>query len=318
MYERKEIEQQILNGYAQTRAKAQLKVDETLQKARLNKNFDDNYKLIKDLEFKIAEAKFNHQDITALTEELNKTKIKQNVIIKKLGLSPSSFKIKHVCELCKDTGFIGHTKCNCFKQKINDELIKASGLEISKLNTFSDYDAQIAKDESHKDSLAKLKQLLLKFTEKFPNTNKSLITISGKTGVGKTFALECTTSEILKKGYTANFLTAFQMNSQFLKYHTCFDANKQSYLNILLEPDLLVIDDLGTEPMLNNVTKEYLCLIISERMMKSKATLISTNLDAGNILDRYGERIFSRLFDKTKSILIRIEGKDLRTITRSN
>lgn len=318
MFERKEIEKQILNSYAQTRAQAQTAIDKLLLKVRENKAFDQNYKLIKDLEFKIAEATFNGQDTTPLNDELNKAKIKQNTIIKKLGLSPSAFNINYKCNICKDTGFVGHEKCQCFKQKINDELIKASGLEISKLNTFSEYDSHIAVDESHKDSLSKLKQLLLKFSEKFPNTNKTLITISGKTGVGKTFALECTTSEILKKGYTANFLTAFQMNSQFLKYHTCFDANKQSYLNILLEPDLLVIDDLGTEPMLNNVTKEYLCLIISERMLKSKSTLISTNLDAGNILDRYGERIFSRLFDKSKSILIRIEGKDLRTITRSN
>ena len=68
--------------------------------------------------------------------------------------------------------------------------------------------------------------------------------------------------------------------------------------------------------MLNNVTKEYLYLVISERMLKSKSTLISTNLDAKNILERYGERIFSRLFDKTKSLLLRIEGHDLRTIVR--
>lgn len=318
MFERKEIEKNILNSYAILRAKSTQRIEDNLTNARKNNLFNENYLLIKDLEYKIAELEYQKQDSTKAKEQLQKAKNKQLVIIRKLGLSLSDFQPKFACNNCKDTGFIGHEKCSCFKQKINDELIKASGLEMSKLNTFADYDEKITSDEMHQDTLLKIKELLTRFAEKFPNVNKTLITLSGTTGIGKTFALECATSEVLKKGYTANFLTAFQMNSQFLKYHTCFDANKQSYLNIVLEPDLLVIDDLGTEPMLNNVTKEYLYLTISERMLKSKPTLISTNLDGHQILARYGERIFSRLFDKTKGILVRLEGNDLRTKKRSN
>ena len=35
-----------------------------------------------------------------------------------------------------------------------------------------------------------------------------------------------------------------------LKYHTTFDDNKQELLTHLIDSDLLVIDDLGTEPIL--------------------------------------------------------------------
>lgn len=318
MFDRKTIEQKILNSYTESRLKAHQEVELKLLKARQNADFNKTYIKIKDLEYLIAEKQYKNEETETLTQDLNKLRAKLRTITRKLGYNVNDFKEKFNCPTCQDTGYVGEHKCNCFKQKINDELIKASGLEISALNTFNDFKLDLTEDQNHKEQLLKIKNLLKTFADKFPLSQYKSILLSGKTGVGKTFLLECTTSEIMKKGYTANFLTAFQMNNQFLKYHTCFDANKQSYLNLLLEPDLLVIDDLGTEPLLNNVTIEYLYLVISERMLKSKSTLISTNLDAQNILSRYGERIFSRLFDKSKSILIKIDGTDLRQIKRSN
>ena len=60
------------------------------------------------------------------------------------------------------------------------------------------------------------------------------------------------------------------MNNLFLSYHTSFGAEKSSYLDTVLDPDVLVIDDLGTEPILKNVTLEYLYLILSERSENTK------------------------------------------------
>jgi len=317
MFNRKEIEQQILKGYTETRLQAQQDMENALSSARKNPDFDRFYKKIKELEYKIAETSYKKEDTTELEEELKRLKAKTRTMLKKLGINPNQLKMQYKCEKCKDTGFEGHEKCSCFKQKIYDEIIKESGLEVTTLNSFDNFNIDLVTEAEHKDSMLKVKGLLEVFISKFPKVAKQNILISGKTGVGKTFLLECVANEILKKGYTANFLTAFQMNNQFLKYHTCFDANKQSYLNILLEPDLLIIDDLGTEPILKNVTNEYLYLVVSERMLKSKPTLISTNLEATHIMNRYGERIFSRLFDKAKSVHFKLEGEDLRRSKRS-
>lgn len=317
MYTRNEIEKRILAEFASIRAENERVAKMNLDRARQNKDFNKIYSKIKDLEFEVAEKAYKKEDTTETKAELNTLKDKLKSLIKTLNLSEKDFEPKFTCSKCKDSGYIGNTQCSCFRSRVNAELIKASGLEVAKLNTFNDFDAEIANDQTHIEVLNKLKNQLLLYTQKFPNTKACNILISGPTGVGKTFALECTTSEILKRGFTANFLTSFQLNNQFLRYHGCYDANKQSYLNILLEPDLLVIDDLGTEPMFNNVTKEYLYLVISERMLKHKGTLISTNLTPQHIMDRYGERVFSRLFDKSKSILIRLEGNDLRRLKRS-
>lgn len=317
MNTRSEIEQKILNSYSKLRQEHERNANLAIERARRHPEFDKLYTEIKDYEYKIGECEANGGDSAPLKTMLTKLRTRLKQTIKKLGLIESDFTPKVNCPKCKDTGFIGHTQCSCFRSKVNEELVKSSGLEAAKLNTFDDFNENVSDSIEHREVLKKLKSQLMIFTDKFPDTKVCNVLLSGPTGVGKTFALECTTSEILKKGYTANFLTAFQLNNQFIKYHGCFDANKQSYLNICLDPDLLVIDDLGTEPMFNNVTKEYLYLVISERMLKHKFTLISTNLTPSNILDRYGERIFSRLFDKSKSILIRIDGSDLRRLKRS-
>ena len=309
MFDRKTIEKNILNEYAKSRLNAEQKVELTILKARQNAAFDKNYLLVKDLEFKIAEKKYKNEDIKILEEELKLAKIKTNSIAKKLGLKASDYKPKYTCDMCKDTGFVGNDKCSCFKQKINEQLITASGLELSKLNTFDDLNLDLVQTEEQKVQLLQIKNVLSNFSNKFPHSNYNCIVLSGKTGVGKTFLLECTTSEIMKKGFTANFLTAFQMNNQFLKYHTCFDANKQSYLNLLLEPDVLVIDDLGTE-LTNAFTNTRLYSCINERYLKKKATIISTNLSLSQFSELYSERIFSRITGYYT--LLKLIGDDIR------
>jgi DNA replication protein DnaC len=71
----------------------------------------------------------------------------------------------------------------------------------------------------------------------------------------------------------------------------------------------LIIDDLGTE--LNNAfTNSQLYLILNERLLRQKSTVISTNLSLPNINTNYGERIFSRIASSYK--VHRIIGEDIR------
>ena len=117
---------------------------------------------------------------------------------------------------------------------------------------------------------------------------------------------------MLERGMSVMAVTAFAANDRFLKYHTTFDENKSAYLDTMLDCALLVIDDLGTESILKNVTLEYLYQLVNERNTRGKLTLITTNLFPDNILSRYGERIYSRLFDKSLSFTAYLTGKDIR------
>ena len=102
------------------------------------------------------------------------------------------------------------------------------------------------------------------------------------------------------------------MNNTFLNYHISFDPNRDQIIKPYLESQVLIIDDLGSEPMIKNVTCEYLYLILNERMLNNLPTIITTNLDLRDILAHYGERVFSRISNKKLSLLINLENDDLR------
>ena len=115
----------------------------------------------------------------------------------------------------------------------------------------------------------------------------------------------------LRKNNVVNYYTAFALNDLFLKYRSSFYEDRVGVLDGVLESDVLIIDDLGSEPNMKN-TEEYFYLLFNERLSKNKSTIITTNLALEQLLARYGERTFSRLCNKANSLMIKIQNKDLR------
>ena len=54
--------------------------------------------------------------------------------------------------------------------------------------------------------------------------------------------------------------------------------------------------------------------LLNERMATGRHTVIATNLSPVQLKERYGERVASRLLDRSKGLLIQLEGKDLRLL----
>ena len=69
------------------------------------------------------------------------------------------------------------------------------------------------------------------------------------------------------------------------KYHYNYYDNLENLIDPYLTCDLLIIDDLGTEPTYKNVTKEYLYIVISERLKNNLNTIINTILGLNQILN---------------------------------
>ena len=82
------------------------------------------------------------------------------------------------------------------------------------------------------------------------------------------------------------------------------------------EPELLLIDDLGNEPEIRNVTNEYLLEIVDKRLELGLATIYSTNLEPSDMLKVYGERITSRIMARNTTEIISLRGEDLRLLGR--
>ena len=85
-------------------------------------------------------------------------------------------------------------------------------------------------------------------------------------------------------------------------------------LDSLMEADVLLLDDLGSEPLMENITIVQLFNLINERQTAGKGTVISTNLNVRELRERYTERIASRLTDKRQCTQVVFMGDDIRRI----
>lgn len=262
--------------------------------------------------FEIGKLQAYGKNTVEKEEKLNLIKQKIKNLLIKNKIEPNSLVPNYTCKECNDTGFVNGIFCKCLKNKVREEVLKNCGIQNKNLCSFKEFNSEIFSNKKQKLQLLKVKDIFEKISDKFPLVKQNFIVISGKTGVGKTFITKCLAFELINKGFIVSFVSAFEMNKLLCAYHTCFDENKQNYIEALIDSDILIIDDLGIEPILKNVTIEYLYVILSERSKFGRLTVITTNLDGTGILNRYNERIFSRLINKNESIFIKIEGDDLR------
>lgn len=110
----------------------------------------------------------------------------------------------------------------------------------------------------------------------------------------------CIANELLKKGKTVLYQTAPVLLETIINDKLSKNTNREQsgfYKNVL-ECDLLIIDDLGTE-LLNNMKLSELFTVLNTRLLnlnyKITKTIISTNLNIEQIFKNYEERIGSRI-----------------------
>ena len=291
----------IKQNFMVKRYKAQEECEEFIQGLRENQEFDAVYTDYTKKQLELAKAELV-EDTLKLKHELDDLKTKINNYLALNNIDQSKLTPKYDCPICNDTGVAGGRICKCLLKELNMQLsLRASSQ--TEFKSFSQCNKEIMDETDLKAS-----EWLQTWCARFPNITKTNINIIGGAGSGKTFMLECVASELIKKGVIVSFKTAFELNELARLYH----IGKSYDFTDCLNADVLLIDDLGTEPVLKNVTKEYLYNLINTRQINNKPTLISTNLSLENILDRYDERIFSRLANKNLSTVINLVSQDKR------
>lgn len=152
----------------------------------------------------------------------------------------------------------------------------------------------------------------------FENTSCPNLYFTGPTGVGKTFLSKCIAIEVLKKGHTVLYLPAPAMFDIIYrsKYQPDGSVQDNAYQNIL-NTELLIIDDLGTEsPSAAKYTE--LLTILNYRSAKNVTTpcktILSTNLEPRDLHKIYSERVESRILGEYD--ILYLFGDDIRLIKR--
>ena len=247
-----------------------------------------------------------------LKKYFNDLKFKKERLLETVHIPEEAKEPIYECMVCKDTGYVTDSNnrtvlCNCIKQKIFDIEFNKSNIGNLEKENFDKFDLSLYSDEinekkynakiSPKQNILNIKSIAEKFVENFESPDEKNLLFLGNTGLGKTFLSNCIAKEILDKGKTVLYQTSPIMLDSIIDYRFGKSDLKEVYDNII-NVDLLVIDDLGVES-LNSVKISELFNIINARLLsqniKPKKTIISTNLNMGDLFDTYGERIFSRI-----------------------
>ncbi len=262
----------------------------------------------------------NDSSLNTLKKAAESAKLRRKTLLREYGFPEDYLELQFKCKDCMDTGYISTDRCHCFKQSIVNVLYSQSNIKsaVAKENfaNFSlDYYPDNYLDESTgltpRQNIEKVLDQSKAFIQNFSTSFQNLL-IYGNTGVGKTFLTNCIAKELLDSSYTVIYLTAFQLFDILEKNKFRKDGESeeiQNQFNFILDCDLLIIDDLGTE-LTNSFINTQLYLCINERYLREKSTIISTNLSLDNINAKYSERIFSRIISNYS--LLKIVGDDIR------
>lgn len=308
---------EILHEYDLKRNKAILMSDNMKAKAYEIEEYQNLDKQERFLIFEIGKLKFEQQNTQKQAEKLAQIQKEKKDVLKKNSIDFDALNPNFECKKCNDTGYLNGKMCSCLKQAYNDKIMGQSNIDFENISTLNDYDYSIFDD---KEKMQEIVESMKQFVNNFDGKIKNIVFV-GATGTGKTYLAKSIAKEIMNKEFTALFVSSFNLNNAFLKIHTSKSVDKMLEIDEFLEPDLLIIDDLGTEPILKNVTKEYLLVLLSERVINKKSTIFTTNLIPTEILDKYDERLFSRMFDKSHSLTVNFgisKTKDLRIKKNKN
>jgi DNA replication protein DnaC len=183
--------------------------------------------------------------------------------------------------------------------------------------------------EKNAPMLVAAKRRVQEFVDAWPMTSQGRgLLLMGSCGVGKTHLAVSALVEIINSGKTGKLLFInFQELIQDIQ--ASFDdnspASKSEILRPLLDADLLVLDELGSQKPTTFV-QDILYYVINSRYNDERTTIFTTNyfddaaVDGQRLQDRVGERLRSRLHEMTEMISIkgvpdhRIAAKQARNI----
>ena len=222
-----------------------------------------------------------------------------------------------VCSRCGGEGYIGSQMCSCLQELCRQEQKKELTLLTCGDGDFDDFRLDYYPDRPLSGGSITIRAVMEKtyqdcraYAEQFGEQSQSLL-FSGDTGLGKTFLSACIAKTVADKGYSVVYESAVHLFDTMEKTRFSADEDAARQAQTYIECDLLIVDDLGTEIPGQFVTTT-LYTLINDRLLRGKATIISTNLTAEEMSIRYSPQILSRLRGSYKRVAFL--GDDIRIL----
>lgn len=254
------------------------------------------------------------QKVAELREKSRALVAERSRILTAHGYRETALKPEYICEACEDKGFIGGRMCACHVQLLKDlmreEVSRFAPLERCRFDNFSlDYYSEETLENSVVPRLRaeKILEASRKYAQNFSRQSNNLLFL-GATGLGKTHLSLAIANVVINKGYSVCYGTSQNICEDLRAEMFGRDTTDYSKSTVL-DCDLLILDDLGTE-IENQYNTATIYNIINSRILSGRPTIISTNYDFDELLEKYDQRITSRLTGEYKTSII--FGNDIR------
>ncbi len=255
-----------------------------------------------------------------LKQHIEDLREQKEVLLSAFGFPADYMEMHYVCPECQDTGYIDGKKCRCFKKEEIRLLYSQSNIEEVLLRenfdsfSYEYYDDRVVIPEIQMtvaDYMRQVHTWCKEYVENFEKKGGNLI-FTGSTGVGKTFLTNCIAKALIDQYQSVIYLSSNDLFDVFSKnkFHYDTEEEMKDMYQYILDCDLLIIDDLGTE-LNNTFVSSQLFYCINERLLRKKSTIISTNLSMTMLRDTYSDRISSRIISQYS--IIPLYGDDIRT-----
>ena len=319
---REDLLNELENEYAQLRADNER--TEEMRKEKIRMEQPRIYELTKERENIVFGTLRNIVNGTGskaddLPERMEKLNEQIRTLLTENGYPADYLAPVYQCPICKDTGRTGELlkePCECLKKAYQQKLREKIGLTGARAETFEAFDASVFPDEkipgldfTQREMMQLYRTVCEKWANEYPEAEYRDLLLTGSTGLGKTFLLRAMAERLIERDINVLIISAYKMLEILRKSYFENDEGAAE----LMDAQVLMIDDLGSEPLMQNVTVEQLFNLLNERQNRGLATVISTNLEMSKFRERYTERIASRLRDNRSCKVISLLGKDIRT-----
>lgn len=222
-----------------------------------------------------------------LKQHIEDLREQKEVLLSAFGFPADYMEMHYVCPECQDTGYVDGKKCRCFKKEEIRLLYSQSNIEEVLLRenfdsfSYEYYDDRVVIPEIQMtvaDYMRQVHTWCKEYVENFEKKGGNLI-FTGSTGVGKTFLTNCIAKALIDQYQSVIYLSSNDLFDVFSKnkFHYDTEEEMKDMYQYILDCDLLIIDDLGTE-LNNTFVSSQLFYCINERLLRKKSTILSTNL----------------------------------------
>ena len=243
-------------------------------------------------------------------------------LLTQMGLPQDCLDEKPACALCGDTGYRNGQVCRCLRQyyarEQQKELSRMLDLGSQSFDTFSldwysqEYDADYGR--SARENMETVYDVCADYAHQFGKRPGNLL-LFGAPGLGKTFLSAAIAREVSSNGWSVVYDTAGRIFQRFEAQKFTREEDAGDDVDRVLNCDLLILDDLGTE-MTTAFVQSALYQIVNTRLMEKKSTILNTNLMPGEIARRYSPQLASRIEGEYQ--LLPFFGEDIRKLKKKH